>query len=187
MEEQNSNSLDNGQSAPFQIESKVRLGIPGTPVPTEHDIHVVAPYPTPAPDDAEGNSAQSLLDLLAEKDRKLELHDTWLKLDLRQTGNMFWDYDLETNRLRVFAHEAPFGVRVTVLENFPESAIANGDVHIDSFEPLRALTANMHAGVSEGGGTFLVADRRNGGCVVFHFLPPHRRRRRHATARGWSA
>ena len=165
MEEQNSNSLDNGQSAPFQIESKVRLGIPGTPVPTEHDIHVVAPYPTPAPDDAEGNSAQSLLDLLAEKDRKLELHDTWLKLDLRQTGNMFWDYDLETNRLRVFAHEAPFGVRVTVLENFPESAIANGDVHIDSFEPLRALTANMHAGVSEGGGTFLVADRRNGGYV----------------------
>ncbi len=165
MEEQNPHSLDNGQNNTIHIESKVRIGIPGAPRPEEPDSHTVVPDHAPVPRNTDECSTKSLLDLLAEKDRKLELHDTWLKLDLRQTGNMFWDYDLETNRLRVFAHEAPFGVRVTVLENFPESAIANGDVHIDSFEPLRTLTANMHAGIPEGGGTFLVADRRNGGYV----------------------
>lgn len=116
----------------------------------------------PSPESS-GHDAQSLLELIAEKDRRIEAHETWLKLELRQSGHLFWEYDLATNRLRVLSHEPPLGVRETIIEDFPESAIANGDVHIDSFAPLRALTANMHAGVPEGGGTFFIADRQNGG------------------------
>ena len=117
------------------------------------------------PTGTERTDIDALIKRVAQQDEEIERQLAWLKIVLRQTDDIFWDYDLSSSVLRTFSYEEPFGLKEREYANFPEYGIETGLVHADSIGPIREFFQKIRNGVPEGNGRFLLNDHLSGTFV----------------------
>lgn len=117
------------------------------------------------PTGTERADIDALIKRVAQQDEEIERQLAWLKIALRQTDDIFWDYDLSSSVLRTFSYEEPFGLKEREYANFPEYGIETGLVHADSIGSIREFFQKIRNGVPEGSGRFLLNDHLSGTFV----------------------
>ena len=105
---------------------------------------------------------------------QLDEKQQWLRFVARQTEYQLWEVDIKTRTFRFLYTRNLVEGRQAVYENFPESVIQCGRVHVDSAARFRKFAKDMYGGKAEDTGNFMVQYRQSScygwAAIAYHML-----------------
>ena len=116
------------------------------------------------------HNTAGLEQLKSQLDEKRE----WLRFAAHQTEYQLWEADLKTKTFRMLYTKNLKKGRQTVYENFPESLVAGGRIHINSAERFRRFVEGMYSGKTDASENFMVQHRQSScygwAALTYHIL-----------------